>query len=180
MRSMGEVPHVADCLKDGRGSFPALPFYENLREGKQLGSDPWWSVCCQSEFSLIQQKIRRTPFPIHHRKVSDFSLLSLGEFHILFHSLINFWKSHFVIFKSIILISPGGRGIPAQEDCYLMEITGWNEVEGNSLLLVHSFSAAVWDISGLAPWYPDLGCTSFLLRKMPPMVHNKNFVSFNL
>lgn len=35
MRSMGEVPHVADCLKDGGGSFPALPFYENLREGKQ-------------------------------------------------------------------------------------------------------------------------------------------------
>lgn len=55
-----EDHHVTDCLHDGAGSFSALPSSENLGEGKQsrrcAASAPRWSVCCQSELSLIQQK----------------------------------------------------------------------------------------------------------------------------
>lgn len=68
LKPVSEVHHVAEGL--GRFLLCLSILWKLERREAVLGSDTWWSVCCQSEFSLIQQKIWRTLFPIQHSQVS--------------------------------------------------------------------------------------------------------------
>lgn len=101
------------------GEVPFLPFHLMKIWEKGSNAGVWslmiWMLSVWIQPHSSSRKSGEPSFP-SITKVWCLRFLPLDEFHIMFHCLINFWKQHFSILKNIILLSPGGRAIPAQED----------------------------------------------------------------
>lgn len=158
---------------------PFLPFHYMKIWEKGSSAGVWSPMVCVLSVWIQPHPAENVENTLSHPSepsVLDFFLLPLGEFHIVFHSLINFWKLHFDVLKDIILVLPGGEVIPAQENSCVMGITGWNEVYTSWYTpFLQLWGTYLVQLPVIQTWLHP-----FLLRKMTPVVHNKNFGSFTV